>query len=255
MYGTKQAGNLWGTHIQETHTKEGAARKVGDRCLYTLKVGNSIVHIEVHVEDILVTGKDLWAVIRTKAMISRPLNVRDLGVMKDFLGMEVKWNLANNSVSLANPRHTGELLDAFGMSDCKPNVTPMVRGTELGAGEPLEEENRFAELVGSLLYLCNQTRPELAFAVGRLARRMANPTQGDMTEAKNVLRYLKGTRRMGILYRGAKGLASWVDADFARDIDTRKYITVFIFMTHGGAVSWRSRLQRLVTPSSEGVFR
>lgn len=126
----------------------------------------------------------------------------------------------------------------------------MVPGTELGGGVPLPAGNQYAELVGSLLYLCNQTRPDLGFAVGRLARKMANPTEGDMTAAKGVVRYLAGTRNMGLVYGPAQTLAGWVDSDFAGDVESRKSTTGFLFTLHGGAISWRSRLQRLVTGST-----
>lgn len=126
----------------------------------------------------------------------------------------------------------------------------MAPGTVLGGGEALGEGNRYAELVGSLLFLANQTRPDIAFAVGKLARRVSAPTEGDMVAAKAVVRYLKGTRTMGLVYGQPCELAGWVDADFAGDTETRKSTTGFLFTLHGGAISWRSRLQNIVLNST-----
>lgn len=72
-----------------------------------------------------------------------------------------------------------DLLRIYKMDRCKSNEAPMARGTELGDGVPLAERNQYAELVGSLLYLANLSRPDIAFAVGRLARCMATLTEGN----------------------------------------------------------------------------
>lgn len=153
-------------------------------------------------------------------------------------------------MSLSNPRHTIEVLERYNMQQSKPNAVPLGRGVELGSGARLPEGNHYAEMVGSIMYLANQTRPDIAFAVGRLARRMATPTEGDWQAAKGVLRYLNGTRNMGIVYNGGQDLEAWVDSDYAGEQTTRKSTTGFVFMLHGGAVAWRSRLQRLVATST-----
>lgn len=237
MYGTKQAGRLWGSFLHETLTKEGAVQSTGDRCVYTFHVNEEPIHVEVHVDDLLVCGSDINAVNHVKAAVAEHFKVRDLGEVKSYLGMEVKWNRTARSVSLANPRHTLDLLREYNMEGCKSNEAPMARGAELGDGKPLPDGNLFAELVGSLLYLGNQTRPDISFAVGRLARRMATPTEGDWRAAKAVLRYLQGTKAMGLVYCGDSSLCGWVDSDYGGDKETRKSTTGFVFTLNGAAVS------------------
>lgn len=96
-------------------------------------------------------------------------DVCDMGGVKSFVGMKVVQDRAAGTISLSSPRHINDLIKDSDMWDCKPNHTPMVPGCELGGGEPLPDGNRFAELVGSLMYISNQTRPDIAFAVGQLA--------------------------------------------------------------------------------------
>lgn len=100
------------------------------------------------------------------------------------------------------------------------------------------------------MYLANWTRPDIAFAVGRLSRRMVGPTAGDLTAAKAVLRYFKGTKAMGLRFCGDADLTGWVDADWAGDVTSRKSTTGFLFTLHGGSIAWRSRLQTLVTDTT-----
>ena len=97
----------------------------------------------------------------------------------------------------------------------------------------LPDGNRYAKLVGSLLYLSTTTRPDIAFAVGVLSRFMSCPEQDHMRAAKGVLRYLRGTTRLGVLYGGNEALQGYIDADWAGDIDGRRSTTGFIFVTAG----------------------
>lgn len=250
MYGTKQAGNLWGKHLHGKLTEEGGVQSNADKCLYLFTVKGTTVYVNVHVDDILPGGPDPDAVADVKGRIARHFECRDMGEVSSFLGMQVVWDKAAGSVTLSNPRHTADLLKDYDMDESKPNYTPMARGVVLGEGNALPVDNRFAELVGSLMYLSNQTRPDLAYAVGKLARRMSAPTEGDWRAAKGVLRYLQGTRDMGIKYGKEAMLEGWVDSDFAGDTESRKSTTGFVFTLHGGAISWRSRMQRLVATST-----
>lgn len=222
MYGTRPVGHLWGEHFAGTLAEEGATRSEPEPCIFVFIMDGHLVIVEVYVDDAAVGGKDLATVEEVKAIIGKHYKVRDLGRINDYTGMDIVWDDPNKAVTLANSRHTAALLADFGMDDAKPNATPMAKGTCLGEGMPLENRNRFAELIGSLLYLANQTRPDIAFAAGRLSRRMSDPTSGDLTAAKGVLRYLKGTKAMGLRYAGEAELEGWVDADWAGDPVDRK---------------------------------
>ena len=84
----------------------------------------------------------------------------------------------------------------------------MVSGAKLcKTGENLlPEGNRYAELVGSLLYISTTTRPDIAFAVGVLSRYMSCPEEDHMRAAKGVLRYVRGSTRLGVVYGDDKPL-------------------------------------------------
>ena len=109
----------------------------------------------------------------------------------------------------------------------------------------------YAQLVGSLLYLSVCTRPDIAQAVGALARYMSKPSLAHWQAAKGVLRYLAGTANYGITFgAGGPGLEAYCDADYAGDIDTRRSTTAYVFILNGGAISWSSRLQQTVAAST-----
>ena len=95
-----------------------------------------------------------------------------------------------------------------------------------------DDTSRYRQIVGSIMYLMTQTRPDLAIAAGRIARGMANPTTKDMEAAERLMGHIWRTRTEGITYRkqhltsssGIK-LNAFVDAEFAGDHLDRRSTT------------------------------
>jgi len=162
-----------------------------------------------------VAGEKLAGVEAVKRSVSAKFEVRDMGKVKDFIGMKIMRNRAAKTLTLSNPGHTATLLEAFGMDKATPNKTPMASGVKLTKTQEglLPEGNRYAARVGSLLCLSTTTRPDIAFAVGVLSRFMSCPAEDHMRAAKGVLRYLRGTTRLGVVYSGSEPLQGFVDAD------------------------------------------
>lgn len=119
-------------------------------------------------------------------------------------------------------------------------------------GRPLDTAKYpYQSLVGGLLYLACCTRPDIAFPVGVLSRFMSCPTEEAWKAAMNVLKYLKGTQDLGIVYgKSSKLIEGYADADYAGDTYSRKSCTGYVFKVFGGAVSWQSRLQPTVAVST-----
>ena len=97
----------------------------------------------------------------------------------------------------------------------------------------------------------HRARPlHIAFAVGVLSRFMSCPEQDHMRAAKGVLRYLRGTTRLGVVYGGSEPLQGFVDADWAGDVDGRRSTTGFVFTLNGGPIAWASKRQSTVATST-----
>jgi hypothetical protein len=114
--------------------------------------------------------------------------------------------------------------------------------------------NPYARLLGELQYLANATRPDIAYAVHRLTSYTANPSMQHYSMLKRILRYLVGTQTYGITYRrntlsSATPLLGYSDAGFA-NTDDRKSTTGIVFLSAGGAITWRSKKQSLSAQST-----
>lgn len=117
--------------------------------------------------------------------------------------------------------------------------------------EPLPNNIDYRSLVGALLYIAVNTRPDIAAAVSILGRKVNQPTQADWVAAKRVVRYLLGSMERRIVFAGSSlDLSGFVDADWAGDHATRKSTSGYVFILRGAAISWKSQQQSIVALSS-----
>ena len=134
------------------------------------------------------------------------------------------------------------------MIDCIPSKTPLPIGIVLTendeSGDP-EIRTQFQQIIGSLLYGMIGSRPDISFAVIRLARYSSNPSFAHLRAARHIMRYIKGTLNYSIKYDGdsGNGLIGYSDADWAENKDDRHSMTGFIYLLANGAISWVTRRQ------------
>jgi hypothetical protein len=103
-----------------------------------------------------------------------------------------------------------------------------------------------------LLYIMLGTRPDIAFAVTKLAQQSINPTKDHLSKAKHILAYLNSTCNYMLDYDGkfGLGLVAFVDLDWGSNSNTQQSQTGFLLRLAGGVFSWTSRMQKTVAHSS-----
>ncbi len=110
----------------------------------------------------------------------------------------------------------------------------------------------FRRILGQLMYLANCTRPDISFAVGRLASRMKEPCEKDWGRMKRLLRYVSGTKDYRLTYERQSGppvLRTYVDASYGVDPKRGRSITGYIIHLESAPISWRSHFQTTVADS------
>lgn len=140
------------------------------------------------------------------------------------------------------------------MEDSRPVKTPMDTGyiLENPDSELFEDPSLYRSLIGALLYLSVNARPDLSLSVGLLGRKVSQPNNMDWSAAKRILQYLNTTKDWKLRY-GSKDnwkLVGYTDSDWAGDRQTRRSTTGFVFFYGDGAVSWMSKAQGSVALSS-----
>ena len=117
----------------------------------------------------------------------------------------------------------------------------------------------YASAIGSIMYAMLSTRPDVSHALSLTSRFQSDPGMEHWTAVKNILKYLRRTKDMFLVYGGCEEelvVKGYVDASFDTDPDDSKSQTGYVFMLNGGAVSWRSSKQSSVRSiyNGSGVY-
>ncbi|KAL1221943.1 Retrovirus-related Pol polyprotein from transposon TNT 1-94 [Cardamine amara subsp. amara] len=215
IYGLKQSPRAWYHKLSGCLLKNGFRRSEADHTLFTTRGENGIVAVLVYVDDIIVTGDDVEGIKRTKGLLKASFDIKDLGELKYFLGIEVcKFE---NGLFLSQRKYTLDLLEETGKLGVKPAKTPIEDGYKIcPEGEPLMEVKQYQRLVGRLIYL-TITRPDISFAVNQVSQHMQAPSKHHWGMIERILRYLKGTPGKGIWMgrNNSTDIVGYCDADWA----------------------------------------
>ncbi|XP_059221638.1 uncharacterized protein LOC131996193 [Stomoxys calcitrans] len=140
------------------------------------------------------------------------------------------------------------------MENAKESKYPLDPGYGKTESNLLIDNTKYQKLIGSLLYLSVNSRPDIAVSVSILARKVSCPTQEDWAELKRILKYLKGTINhfLKLSYNNSEDniLIGYADANWAEDNIDRKSNSGYVFQINGGSISWACRKQTCVSLSS-----
>ena len=146
-----------------------------------------------------------------------------------------------------------DLFKETGKTACKPTSTPIDPNLRLGMAEEDAAIDRemYQRLVGRLIYM-SHTQPDIAYAMSVISQFMHSLKEVHLQAGHQVLQYLKGTPRKGILFKRNGGLVleAYTDADYARSIVDRKSTSGYCTFLGGNLVTWRSKKQNVVARSS-----
>jgi hypothetical protein len=170
-----------------------------------------------------------------------------------YLGMKVK--ITKKGIYLSQPGAIDKVIEDAELTGCSSAPTPeTLITTEVKGGEKPADKTVYRSLVGQINWIACQTRPELLHAVSKLAKKSANPNAKDMHRVKRVIRYLSGTRELGLFFRasGSIKLTCMADASYNSAEDSKGQSGyVFTLGRSGDAVFYaRSAKQKCVALSS-----
>jgi hypothetical protein len=252
LYGLKQSPRAWYQKLRSTLISWGWRMSAYDPCVFIND--NTGLILEVHVDDINVMGKNLQIILDFKSQMSRAFQMTDEGECSWYLGMHVEQR--PREVYIHQKKYIDEIVAKYGFSDVATVRTPLDKDTKLSAPKDYNAHPKFRKeyqsKVGSLNFAGNQTRPDICFATGYVARYASNPNRTHIDAVDRIFAYLKNDAGRGIVYSGKHGLqlAGYVDSDFAGCEDSRRSTTGWVFTLAGGPVSWSSQRQKTVATST-----
>lgn len=251
LYGLKQAPKQWHEKFDRAVLSFGFEINDSDKCVYTKLKGDECIILCLYVDDILLFGTSLAVVNETKALLSGKFDMKDMGCADVILGL--KLTRSTDGIAISQAHYVEKVLEKYGYSHVKSVVTPYDPSKTLHknkSGVPVSQL-RYSQIIGSLMYLANCSRPDISYAVTKLSRFTSCPDRTHWDALDRVLKYLKGTISLGLHYeRFPAVLEGYSDASWIADTAECKGVTGYVFTLGGGAVSWRSVKQTIITRST-----
>ncbi|XP_030460809.2 uncharacterized mitochondrial protein AtMg00810-like [Syzygium oleosum] len=230
--------------------KYGYSQSNSDHTLFLKQSQGKVTALIVYVDDMIITGDDTEEISRLQEKLAEEFEMKNLGGLKYFLGIEVARS--KEGIFLSQRKYVLDLLAEVGMLDCKPADTPIVQNHKLGKypDQVPTNKERYQRLVGRLIYL-SHTRPDIAYAVSVVSQFMHAPSEEHMNVVYRILRYLKSAPGRGIMFANNDHLVveGYTDADWAGNASDRRSTSGYLTFVGGNLVTWRSKKQKVVALS------
>ncbi len=185
--------------------------------------------------------------------MSENFGIRDLGPIKRFLGMNVKYDPVIGMVRIDQMEMITRIATEFGVVDSKPIFSPMENRLQIAKQDTdVKTTKPYQELLRKLMYVMLCSRPDICFCISYFGQFQANPTDETFTYLPRVLKYLWSSRYLSLNfeYRSPIMLEGYADADYANDCNDCKSFSEAICRVFGNVIHWMSRKQKVVALSS-----
>lgn len=258
LYGLKHASRQWNHKFASIMSLAGYTQSQYDHSLFVRHDSSHITILIVYVVDILITGSSDQMLHALKCFLHSKLDIRDLGRLKYFLGIE--FARSTKGIYLNQRKYALELIKDVGVSGSKPFDTPIEQHQKLTTiqldslisqsnsilpdDSLLSDREAYQRLVGRLVYL-TITCPDICYVVQHLSQFMHSPKKSHMDAALRVVKYLKGSPGLGILLpsTGSMNVFAYCDSDWASCPMSRRSLTGFCIKLGDSLLSWRTKKQ------------
>ncbi|CAI7740801.1 unnamed protein product [Closterium sp. NIES-54] len=262
LYGLKPAPRQWYLKLRGVLEEIGFTPSTADHSLFMLGEGEQRSFMVVYVDDILISSPSSDLVKEVMLKLQDKFKCKALGDVSFYLGLHIERDVEKRCMRVHQRKYLEALTANFGQSEGHvatpfPSRFKCVKGPEEeSVGE--EERRRFHSLVGSLMYAAVNTRPDVAFATGQLARVVQCPNEEQVAAGMRVAKYLGQTPTVGLQYsaaaqrrqKGADGvepgrlfLTAFSDASYASEPEDMTSVGGFICCVGGGPTAWESKKQ------------
>ena len=260
LYGLKQSGHRWYQKLSSIFDSFNFTKCSVDQAVFfkadTLK--NEITVVAVHIDDCTIAASNTHLIEDFKAGLCRHVKVTDLGKLHWMLSVEIKRDRKAITIHLSQRAYIDSILRHYNFDELKPLSSPMDPSIHLTteqsptstAQHTIMCDKPYHEAVGALNWATLTTRPDITFAVATVTRFAANPGPAHWEAVKQIFRYLSSTCDLWLTYGETKrALEGYADADGSMNKD-RRAITGYAFLIDGGAVSWSSKWQEIISLST-----
>ena len=252
LYGLKQAPRAWFVKFSSTISQHGFSGSSFDTALFLRRFDHGITILLLYVDDMIIIGDDdMQGIQNLKHFIGCQFEMKDLGPLNYFLGLEV--SSFADGYYLTKAKYTFDLISRASITDSKIVDTPIEYNYHLNShdGESLSDATICRQHVGSLIYL-TVTRSDISYTVHVVNQFMAALRSPHYAAILRILRYLKDTIFDSLHFSSNSllTLQAYSDADWASEPTDRRSTTGYCFLLSDSLIFWRSKKQTVVACSS-----
>lgn len=252
LYGLRQAPKCWFEKIDSIMKDLGFRRLGVDKCVFVNTTGKSPIYVLLYVDDLLVACEDDDQLMDFKRKLNMKVETRDLGPVSLFLGLQIMHDDERELFIVSQEKFIADCIEKFGLKDAKQKSLPTVESLNFESPDlDAVTQRQYRGLIGSLMYIANQTRPDVCFAVNYMSRFMQKAKQLHLRYARNLLAYIGHTRHRKLHLGQLSGetLEGYADASYGVYSDAHSQ-SGWLFKYHGSVVSWCSRKQDTISQST-----
>lgn len=253
IYGLKQAAKVWNEKLHSILSQYSFGQSKIDPCLYIKQHNEETIYLIIYVDDILIACANQNLIRCTAQQLQSQFFITDLGKIANYLGIKIERDIGG-VYQINQTNYIEKIARKFGLQDAKTSKVPLDPGYYkiMSDADELEQQERYQSLIGGLLYIAVNSRPDIAASISILSQQLKQPTELDWNEAKRTVRYLMSTKHLKLKLGGSSttGLIAYADADWAEDKRDRKSNSGFLLQFAGGTISWACRKQTCIALST-----
>ena len=261
IYGLIQSPRLWNITLAEALLSMNFTQLETDQCVFYYEKDGERVFLISYVDDGLLVSSNLDLIELCLGRLSErfKITINERADEFKFIGLQI--NRYQDHITLSTQEKIADLVESHGLTDAKMHDTPMETGIVLEqTTEDCDDdlkvdmtlETPYRKIIGSLQFISNTVRPDIAFSVNRLAQFCNKPTSRALKAAKRVIRYLKKTNDSVLTYKPGDDVkvTCFSDADYAADKASRRSVSGSVTFLNDNLICWFSRKQKSITLST-----
>ena len=255
IYGLRQASRSWYNEVTDFIVNEGWTRCDDDPCLFIKNDGENMMIILIYVDDMALISNNEQGKLFMTNLLGKKFPIKLLGPIGYYLHMDIireNEGMENDKMHISHHQKIAKAITSANMNDCKNIGTPLDPSQKpcLEMEPSTDEEVSYMKmvpyrsLIGQMMYIATNTRPDIYFATISLSRYNNNPGIKHWEMVKKIIRYLKSTKMYGLkIGGGGTELKAYADASHAACIDTRKSVSGYVIKLGDSTISWNSKFQ------------
>ncbi|KJX93076.1 hypothetical protein TI39_contig4419g00005 [Zymoseptoria brevis] len=260
LYGLKQAPLLWYAEFTKFMRSHGYNPFMSDSCVFS----NGTTIVVVYVDDLLIFASLISSVEAAALLIGARFAMRSLGPLHYYLGMRIIRDRSKRRIMIVQDGYLDSVALKFAqeLAPLLPQTTPLGKTTAdaltiaaEGYEAPTAIKTLYQTLVGTAVWPAMISRPDCCYEVGLLCRFLKNPTPAHLDAIITVLRYLVGTKTLGMLFQGSTtgagelNVHAFTDASWGDDKATRRSTGGTLIKIAGAPLFYKSGRQTVVVLS------